>query len=237
MTDPFELKTDRQYEFTPFVVPKYQIKFANVKRLANLSQYMWYTPAPIYLWGRYTDINLSDIVSEYDIKIYWYRFNKPVFKGLTINNDPSWNHMLWACDASKWKSLVDGVLESVQFNTQTKTLYTYALQELFISDPLQADTSVLVTRETDKLKVHAFCPLTNLRQIAFNPNRSSHLSIPDICSLAPSKKLLYRATRLFENSAVTQDNAFEFYKKLLESEADYNYELKVKEIQRKLRNG
>lgn len=230
MAEYFDLKESRQYEFKPFTVPKYKIQFSNVKRLSNLSQYVWYTPAPIYLWGRYTDINLSDIMAEYELKIYWYRFNRPIFKGLELNQDPAWNHTLWAADKETWAKLTNGILESVQFDVEAKKLYNYALQELVIMDPLQMDQSGIVTKQTDQLKIHAFCPITNKNQIAFSPNRKNFIELPHICSIKPTKRSLYLATRLFENPNLTQDNAFDLYKKLLELEADLSYENKIKAL-------
>lgn len=230
MAEYFDLKESKQYEFKPFVVPKYKIQFSGVKRLSNLKQYVWYTPAPIYLWGRYTDINLSDIMAEYDLKIYWHKFNKPIFKGLEINQDATWNHTLWAADLDTWKRLVDGILESVQFDITAKKLYNYALQDLVIMDPLQIDQAGIATSQIDRLTIHAFCPVTNKNQIAFSPNRKSFMELPHICSVKPTNRSLYLATRLFENPKLTQDNAFDLYNKLLELESDLAYENKIKSI-------
>lgn len=232
MADFFDIKQDRQYEFKPFVVPKYQITFKNVKRLANLTQYVWFTPAPVYLWGRYTDVNLGDIVSEHNIKLFWYKFNKSIFKGLDFQGDPSWNHVLWAVDNTSWNKLADGILESVQFKLDTRVLYRYALQDFVVVDPLQADTQGIIAGNLDLLKVYAFCPITNQRQIAFNPGRKSTMELPTIISLPPRKHSIYMATRLFANPQLKEDNAFDLYKKLLESDADSMFSNKVEKIRK-----
>jgi len=134
MTKPYEVS--REYEIRPYVVPKKRIQLSGVSRLADADRYVWYTPAPLYLWGGLTDVQLSDLQQHYGIEYYWIRFSDPLFEGLTFRDDPGWNHMLWAAKASDWDKLLDGLLSIVHLDAERRRIIVYATQKLMIPDPV-----------------------------------------------------------------------------------------------------
>ena len=217
-------KDDKFYEFKAFRVPKYRIEFQRAGKLEDIPGYVWYTPAALYLWGRYTDNNLSDLVQLHNLKIFWYKFEKPIFNGFKFNEDPSWNHVLWAASAEQWGKLVDGILESVQFDLKNSKLYQYALQELTIYDPLSVDSKLVVSDSTPIVKVNAFAVLSNEKQYAFDVRNKDVRLLPSVSSFKPDPIHVMAAQRLFSSPGMTQDKAFRKYKEILVSEQDAAYQ-------------
>lgn len=226
--EPPRLKEDKFYKFRPFRVPKYRIEFERASQLADIPGYVWYSPAAIYVWGRYSEINLADLVQQTDAKIFWYKFDKPIFKGFTVRGDPSWNHTLWAAREDEWKKIYDIVLETVQFDIPNKRLYQYALQKLVVYDPLHVDKNRVVLQSTPKVEVNAFAVLSNVGQYAFDTRKQDVRVQPGMVTFKPEKLHVNAAKRLFANEGLTQDDAFERYKQILLDAQDAVYEQKWK---------
>lgn len=216
-----KIQQDKFYEFKPFRVPKYQIKFEKADRLSAIPGYTWYTPAALYLWGRFSEVNLSDIVQQDDIKIFWYQFAKPLFKGFHVGSDVAWNHTLWAAKDSDWKNITDRILESVQFDIATKSIYQYALQSVDVCDPLFADMHSVLPVGFPTITVYAFAVLSNKGQYAFDNKQSS--LVPGMVTFKPHKLHVNAAKRLFQDNKLTQEKAFEQVKAILLDEQDSDY--------------
>lgn len=225
--DVFNPEKDKFYQFKPFRVPKYQIEFKNANKLADISGYVWYTPAMLYVWGRYSEKNLADIVQRHDVKIFWYRFDKPVFTGFTVGADSSWNHILWAASESHWPKLIDAILETVQFDIPNAKLYQYALQRLTILDPLLSDNQRVILSNHPTQLIHAFAVLSNDRQVAFDTRQSGVTNCPGVVSFKPNAIHVQAANRLFSINNLTQDRAFERYKEVLLQTQDTQYQEKI----------
>jgi hypothetical protein len=231
--EPIKPKADKFYEFKPFRVPKYRVTFQQASQLADVPGYVWYTPAPIYIWGRYSDVNLADMVQQFDTKIFWYRFDKPVFSGFTVNGDPGWNHVLWAAQEDQWKKIVDTVLETVQFDLPNKKLYQYALQRLSIYDPLSVDTQRIIQPSTPVIEIKVFAVLSNERQYAFDVRNSTVKPTPQLVTFKPDPLHINAANKLFGIPGLTQDKAFDRYKQIMLETQDSNYEQDYKAKWRK----
>ncbi len=219
-------ENDKYYEFKPFRVPKYRVEFQRAAKLEDVPGYVWYTPAALYLWGRYSENNLADLVQRHNLQIFWYKFDKPIFKGFIVNDDPSWNRTLWAMRVDQWDKFVDGILETVQFDIPNAKLYQYALQQLTVYDPLSVDVQRIVSNATDITKIYAFAVLGNEQQYAFDVRKKDVQLIPYISSFKPDPLHVSAARRLFASAGITQDKAFSRYKEILISEQDLAYQQK-----------
>lgn len=216
---------NKYYEFKPFRVPKYQIKFENAGKLSDIPNVVWYTPAALYAWGRFTDTNLSEIISRENIRVFWYKFDKPVFN----NFGPDWNRLLWAAEAKDWPKLVDGVLETVQFDIPQKLLYQYALQRVNIMDPLHVDKERMVTPSTPEISVHAFAVLSNKAQLAFDSKKLEKGVIPGMVKSQPLPVHVKAADMLFKDSKLSQDDAFDRYKDIMKRMEEASYEAEAQQ--------
>lgn len=225
------MEKDSFYTFKPFRVPKYRIKFSNARSLADIQGYEWYSPAALYLWGSFNEKNLSDLIEKYNFKIFWYQFDKPIFTGFQFKDDKSWNHLLWAAEKKDFEKIVDGILQTVQFDLDQDKLYQYALQKLQIYDPLNSDLERIVGPKTPVIEINAFAVLSNERQCAFAP-RSNVAMLPGMVSYPPDKVHVRAADRLFAMSHKNSDAAFQEYKKIMLEEQDENYYNRVEELRR-----
>ena len=228
---PVKVKDDF-YEFKPFTVAKYKIGFGNYKAISAIDGYTWYTPALLYLWGRFTDINLADLMAKYDFKIYWYLFDKPIFNGLNFKEDRSWNHLLWAAPNADWNNIVNGILETVQFDIPNKLLFQYALQSMDVYDPLYVDKERLITNTTPKVKVKAFAVLTNISQFAFDL-KSGFKGTPSVFQFKPEAIQVEAAADLFNDPNITQDKAFDAYKRIMMRLQDQEHARRIEAIRQK----
>lgn len=231
--NPVKVKDDL-YEFKPFRVPKYKIEFKNANKLTDIAGYQWYTPALLYLWGRFTEVNLADLIAKHDFKIFWYLFDKPIFSGLAFKEDKSWNHLLWACSVDDWKKLVDGILETVQFDIPNQLLFQYALQSFTIPDPLFVDRQRLLTTNTPTVKISAFAVMSNKHQLAFDLN-SGIKGVPQVRTFKAEQIQIDAAEDLFADSNITADKAFEAYKRIMIRLQDQEYQAKVDQIRKNKR--
>jgi hypothetical protein len=221
-----QLHEDKHYLFKPFRVPKYRIQFQNAKKLENIPGYAWYTPAALYLWGRFTEKNLSDLVEKYNLSVYWYQFDKPIFSGFAHGEDKAWNHLLWAVRIDEYQKLVDGILETVQFDLDKNVLYQYALQKLKIYDPLNTDLERVVLTSTPVIEISVFAVLSNIRQCAFDTKKSTQ-ALPGMVSYPPDSLHVKAAKRLFSLSHKDTDAAFLAYKRVMTEMQDEAYYLDV----------
>ena len=210
-SNPKENK-DKNYTFKPFRVPKYQIKFTNAKELGNVDDMVWYTPAALYLWGHFTDVTLSEIISRKELKIFWYKFDKPIFK----NFGTGWDNLLWAAKAEDWNDFVKNVLEIVQFDIENRLLYQYALQELSILDPLSVDTERIASSKTPKIAIKAFAVLSNMGQMAFNLKANNPKgSLPGMSLFKPDPLHVNAADHLFKDKNINTEDAVSLYKSIM----------------------
>lgn len=230
---PVKVKDDF-YEFKPFRVAKYKIDFGNYKTLGAIEGYTWYTPALLYLWGRFTDINLADLIAKYDFKVFWYLFDKPIFSGLDFKEDKSWNHLLWATPTKDWKNIVDGILETVQFDIPNKLLFQYALQSMSVYDPLSVDKERVITNATPKIDIKAFAVLSNRNQLAFDL-KSGFKALPHVFQFKPEPIQIEAAADLFNLPDITQDKAFEAYKRIMTRLQDQEHANRIEAIRQKRR--
>lgn len=211
--------SDDVYTFTPFRVPKFKVEFSRARGVSDVPGYTWYTPAALYLWGRFSETTLSDIVSKKNISIFWYQFEQPIFQYFQADSDKSWNHTLWAVKDEDKSGLVDGILESVQFDIPNRLLYQYAMQKLEIPDPLAVDKDKFVGPNTKKIEIMAFAVLSNHAQYAFNL-RSSSRGLPGMSKFPPDKLHTDAANRLFATPNLNTDKAFDVYKAIISEQQD-----------------
>lgn len=224
-----KIKEDEYYTFKPFRVPKYKIAFERAGKLSDIQGYVWYTPAAIYLWGQYSEVNLADLVRQHNSKIFWYTFDKPIFSGFGHYGD-AWNHTLWAASVEDWENIVNTVLETVQFDIPSKRLYQYALQKLKIYDPLSMDTRKVLTPATPCVDISAFAVLSNEKQFAFDVRKLDMRITPSMVCFKPSKIHMEAAVTLFKREGLTQDQAFESYKAILLSSQDSTYNKSITDL-------
>ena len=228
----YKVKSDEQYEHKPFRVPKYRARFDGFKNLSDVPNLTWFTPAMLYRWGRFSDLQLSDVVTRLDLKIFWYTFNRPIFRGLEIANDAGWNHTLWAVEQPKWNQLVDEIVSMIQVNTQEKCVLYYAMQELEIFDPLRLDDVRLVSPAVPRMQIGAFAVQTDKFRLAFLPPALDGSTLPMPRRLKPQAARVIETRKILASRNDTS-SVFEACRRSLLETQDAEFEAKKQEFLRK----
>lgn len=206
-------QADKYYEVKPSRVAKYRIKFEGARQLADVPGYVWFTPAALYLWGRFTELQLGDLVESTALRIFWYRFDRPLFAGFEVGGDKDWNHTLWAVEAESWEKLVDRMLELMLLDRPSKSVYRYALQQLSIADPLVVDSAVISSTTPPRTVVYAFAVNSDRHQLAFTQLQWDVSQLPGMRRLPASQADQNLAKRLFAAGVPTVEQAFDLAKR------------------------
>jgi hypothetical protein len=177
-------------------VPKNKIKFSTVKRLSDVKGFVWYTPAILYLWGRFWDLQWSDLLLKHSVKLLWHKFDKPIFKGLVAESD-EWNYTLWAAKEDEWDTICDFILSSCVMDAESKTLIQYGLQTFSVVDPLLQDKSGIVSQSSSSVLINAFAVASNYYQVAFSPTEKFY-DMPQVRTFKPMAKQKLLALKMFD---------------------------------------
>jgi len=227
----WEPAKESYYELRPAKAPKYKVKFEGAGTLTDIPGYVWFSPAALYLWGKFTDVQLSDIMTRKDVAVFWYKFDKPIFKGFTAYGDVAWNHTLWAVAEDKWDRFVDAMLELIMLDRDSKTVFSYALQYLTVLDPLYVDRKVLVDGRAPRTVVGYFAVLTNKYQVAFDKLSLSPGELPQVKTLRPDRANSRVAANIYVGKDISTDRAFTRYRENLLREEELRFQQKLKEFQ------
>lgn len=207
----------QEYHVRPRRISKKRVEFRGVRTLKSVERYVFYSPAMLYLWGRFSDTPLTDILSRVDVPILWHRFEKPLFRGLVSGLDASWNHVLWACPRDRWEEFSFAVIETAQVDTKRHVVYTYAVQEVTIYDPISIDNAVIFRpNETDRIQVQIFAVVTNKHQIAFSPTTKPH-ELPIATRFRPEGEFVRIADEFFAQPFKDENDALRRFRVIMES--------------------
>ena len=92
--------------FTPRVVDVKDIKFSgNASSLSSFADWVWYTPAPAFLWGGLGNAILSDLQESLGLEYYQRSFDTLIFSGFEHEGSQHWNRTLWASPQTDWAKL------------------------------------------------------------------------------------------------------------------------------------
>lgn len=125
----------------------------------------FFTPALLYLRGRFRDDLLHDYASTHnvDLAVYERSFVRPVFRGLeAADGNPYWNHTLWAARRGVWAGhdavhgLRDFLLTAKLTDSRRRVLYGIGVQRLAVLDPLFMDRCVVIPERVPVVSVWGF---------------------------------------------------------------------------------
>jgi hypothetical protein len=233
----WEPAKESYYELRPARAPKYKVEFQGAGQLSDVTGYKWFSPAAMYLWGQFTDLQLQDLMSRHNLVIYWHAFQNPVLAGFSFNGDKSWNHTLWAVAEDKWDPLVDSVLEAMMVDRDTKTVTGFALQYLTVVDPLFADKRVVLSADAPRTTIGYFAVLTDKYQLAFTRREYPLGQIPQVRTLPAATYKRRVAGSVYSGTRLTTDKVFERYKHELIREGEADFRQKWEKLKNDKRRG
>lgn len=124
-------------------IDKYELKTGNAKALAELlDDYAFFTPAALYLHGRFRDAPLADFIYMVapDCRFYYKKFRHQIFRGLeTKNRDPDWNYVLWAVERRHMEQFSAWMVSLTLTYEDDKSVAGVGEQQFQIVDPLAAE--------------------------------------------------------------------------------------------------
>lgn len=182
-------------------VKKEPLRLGRANSLLELAEeYAFFTPAVLYLYGRFRDAPLADFLHMFpDAKLYYRKFDRPIFRGLEApsNKNPDWNFVLWAVHTSYWRPLCD-FLVSLTFTYEDESaLAGVGEQQLSVIDPLAADLSVLYRNDLPQLTVTAFGLNGSRFRAAFEAGTGSIVSPPRLRFYGPDPRMVRFAQAIY----------------------------------------
>lgn len=131
------------------VAPKYELDFGAADRLGIFDYYQFFTPSPIYLYGRFFDGPILDYMDSVNpgLQLGHHRFKRQIFDGMeALNGDPDWNFVLWGILKNEWETFLNFLLSVTITDQESKTVYRTGCHDLSIVDPLFADVNLLTSQ-------------------------------------------------------------------------------------------
>jgi hypothetical protein len=130
-------------------IKKHALNIGAAKRLCELEgEYVFFTPAVLYLYARFIDAPLIDYIVAMgeDVPLYYYVAPQAIFSGLeTPSGDRAWNHALWAVARPYWQSLHDWIGSLILIYQDTRTVFGIGSKEFVVPDPLSPLWTIPVT--------------------------------------------------------------------------------------------
>jgi hypothetical protein len=201
MDHPFKLPFSGPVVDHRGIVRKYKLPIGQAESLeAMTEEYVFFTIAPLYLRGNFRDAMLVDYMMSMgeEVKFYYYKFNKPIFKGLeTSLYDRDWNHVLWAIGQEWWDSFQDFCCSLTVALRDQNWLVRFGVQEARIIDPLALDKAGMIRHDLPKPGIALLGVYGNKDQFAFEIGEPL-TSLPTLKRLPPEEDMRVFAKALFE---------------------------------------
>src|SRR4051812_19370615 len=122
---------------------KHWMEFGAAGSLAPfVVQYQFFTPALLYVYGRFNDRPIFDFAAQYagSFRVYHRLFDHEIFRGMeTPDGDPAWNRALWAIERSAWPAFEQWMLSITFSDAATRTVIRVGSQDVSAADPLFVD--------------------------------------------------------------------------------------------------
>lgn len=153
---------DKAYQLEPAAtVSKRRMVFGSSLRSLQGAQeeFFFFTPAPLYLWGRFGDHVLVDFLDQVGASsiLYYALFDQPVFVGLeSRRGDRAWNYALWATPVVYREALIQHFVASTQVDWGRREIFSVGFNSILINDPLYCDRMIIVSPSPPQLEIGVF---------------------------------------------------------------------------------
>lgn len=184
---------------------KYELKVGAAKGLTELlGEYAFFTPAPLYLYGRFVDAPLIDFAhATPDARFYYKKFRRPIFRGLEApsNGNPDWNFVLWAVRVQHWDAFADFLVSITLTYEDHRDVAGVGQQTLDVLDPLATDLATVYSSAIPLVPVHAFGINGSRFRVGLKAGRSPLMDPPAVRAYGPDD-----AMRVFAKALYGGDN-------------------------------
>ena len=182
------------------------VKFSQATDLADLSkEYAFYTPALLYMKVRLAGRDpFSQFVREYGREVVpiSMRFNKPVFRGLNLGQDTSWNNVLFGMEVEHWPAFVSFMGTMAFLDRNIGRLTRLRTRQFHVADPLYFEKAIVLPPVIPVVSVTAFCLDTNQGCAWIEPGAHPLLDLPELRTTAK----VFKDTAAFAASVLGEKN-------------------------------
>jgi len=195
------VSTGTQFDANGFI-NKHELRLGNAESLLALSaEYTFFTPAILYLYGRFRDAPLFDFVHMVQpaAKFYYKKFSKPIFKGLEARSDGNadWNFVLWAIQKEYWSDFSAWMVSLTLTYQDSQDVAGIGEQHLEIIDPLAHDKMFILQNTLPCLPISAFGINSNVSQIGLFPGKRLTQDLPYLVMRKPTETMKVFAAALY----------------------------------------
>ncbi len=183
-------------------IEKFEMTFGEAEGLHCFTdEVQFFTPALLYMYGRFTDEPLAQFMNEQDgaLQVMHHRFEKPIFQGfeapMTGNKD--WNHVLWGVIKEKYQAL-ENYLLSVTFTASAESwLSRIGAQDATILDPLAVDQAAIVSLNAPRIPIIVWGVDSSLACLAVEMSPGAVFEMPKLKRHPPQPETVAEAKAYF----------------------------------------
>ena len=138
----------------------HELRLSAATTLSDLTnQYAFYSPAMIYMFIRLMGREpLWDFVEEYGKEVVpvSLKFNKPLFEGLTVDGDRTWNYVLYGMEHEDFNEFRKWMGTLTFMDRDKGLVHRIRYQDIQIVDPLFLDRTVVLPLDIPTVPVTVF---------------------------------------------------------------------------------
>lgn len=191
----------------PAAAQTYQQQLSQAATLRDLAgEYHFYTLAIVLtrvrLMGRDP---FADFLAEYNQEVipWTLQFTRPIFKGMHVGADQTWNHVLFGLPKTHWSHFANWFGQVVYQDRDAQLVTRIRTQEIPIADPLYFERAVILPADCPTVSITAFVLDTNQGCHYFRVGEHPLLHVPELV-YTPQR---YQDTAVFGRALVTDDVA------------------------------
>lgn len=179
------------------VVEARKLRVSSAATLRDLEDtYFCYTPALFYMFVRLNGIEpFVDFVQEYGQQVWPFsiKFDRPVFSGLNMGDEPYWNHVLYLMEREHGVDYVNWMMLNGFFDREHKVLSRIRYRNIWIADPLYLDKKALIQKRPPIVQIMVFCLETNRGNFYIQPGHDTAIDLPRLAV----RSTVYKDTAAF----------------------------------------
>ena len=204
-----------------YTAPKLRIDFGSAESLAPFErEYAFYTPALLYLFGRFYDGPLNDFSANHKLEncYMYHKFDAPIFSGFSNGGPPDWNYALWAMRREHWSRFESFILSLAFHHPSERNVIRFGVQHTEVLDPLAVSRShgVVDAAKAPLVKISVFgvnaswgCVATDRVPVDPPLSRERLCAMPRMRMFAPLEHMLRFAAAISDSDFTAASDSME----------------------------
>lgn len=182
------------------VVEARKLSVSSAATLRDLEKdYFCFTPALFYMFVRLNGLEpFADFVQDYGQEVWPFsiQFDRPVFKGLEVGDNPYWNHTLYFMDREHGIPYVEWMLLNAFLDRENAVLSRVRYRNIWIADALKMSQSAVIPSRMPIVQVMVFCLETSKGNYYIKPGFDPLLDLPSL----KTQRTVFKDTAAFASA-------------------------------------